>query len=116
MTRSIDSYALRMVTVAGFLVMATLVAPEATHGQTSSPKRASLSTPAFFSDSRVIVAAKPTRTADGESALLGQSAVDVMRQPTMGAGTPGEARGVDGEQALLNKATSSDTLRNTNKP
>ena len=90
MTRSIDSYALRMVSVAGFLVMATLIAPAATHAQTSSPKRASLNTPAFFSDSRVIVAGKPSRTADGESALLGRSAVDVMRQPTMAAGTPVE--------------------------
>ena len=102
MTRSIHSYAVRMVSVAGFLGMATLVVPAATHAQSTSSERAS-SPSAFSSYSKVTVAAEPSGTADGESALLGRSAVDVTRQPKKSVGTLRGPRRVDGEQALLNK-------------
>jgi hypothetical protein len=105
MTRSIHSYAVRMVSVAGFLGMATLVAPAATHAQLTSPERAHSKHTAFSSYSKVPVAAEPSRTADGESVLLGRSAVDVARQPKMAVGTLRATRRVDGEQALLNKVT-----------
>jgi hypothetical protein len=103
MTRSIQSYAVRMVLVAGFLGMATLVAPAATHAQLTSPERAYSKHTAFSSYSKVPVAAEPSRTAIGESALLGRSAVDVTRLPKMAVGTLRDARRVDGEQALLNE-------------
>lgn len=103
MTCSLHAYAVRIVSVAGFLGMATLVAPAATHAQITSPERAFSEHPALSSYGNVPVAAEPSRTADGESALLGRSAIDVMRQPNRPAGTLRGDRRVDGEQGLLNK-------------
>jgi hypothetical protein len=103
MSCTTHSYANRMLAVAGFLGMATLVAPAATHAQITSPERAYSEHTAFSSYSKVPVAAEPSRTADGELALLGRSAVDVTRLPKMAVGTLRDARRVDGEQALLNE-------------
>lgn len=88
--------------MAGFLGMATLVAPAATHAQSTSSERAS-STTAFSSYSKVTVGPGPSGTADGELALLGRSSVEVTRQPKMTVGRMRGPRRVDGEQALLNK-------------
>ena len=103
MTRSLHSYAVRMVSMAGFLGMATLVAPAASHAQITSPERAYSEHTAFSSYSQVPVAAERSRTADGESALLGRSSVEVTRQPKITVGRLRPGRRVDGEQALLNK-------------
>ena len=102
MTRSLHSYAVRMVSMAGFLGMPTLVAPAASHAQITSPEGAS-NTSAFSSYSKVTVAAEPSGTADGESALLGRSSVEVTRQPKITVGRLRPGRRVDGEQALLNQ-------------
>ena len=102
MTRSLHSYAARIVSLAGFLGMAMLVAPAASHAQITSPEPAS-NTSAFFSYSNVTVAAEPSGTTDGESALLGRPSVEVTRQRSMTAGRVRGGRRVDGEQALLNK-------------
>ena len=109
MTRSIKPHAVRMLLVAGFLGMATLIAPAATHAQITSPARASLNIPAFSSASKLPGGAQPSHAADGESALLGRSAVGVTEQPKISAGRIGKAQRADGEQALLNKAAASDT-------
>jgi hypothetical protein len=103
MTRSIHSYTVRVGSVAGFLGMATLVAPAATHAQITSPERAHSEHSTFSSYSKVPVAAEPSRTANGQSALLGRSAVVVTRLPKMAVGTLRDARRLDGEQALLSK-------------
>ncbi len=108
MFRTIHSYAIRMLAVAGFLGVASLVAPAATHAQTISPERALLNTTAVVSYSRVTVAAGPSRTVDGESALLGRSTAGVSSQPTLASGSLREARPVDGEQALLGKVAPSE--------
>ena len=105
MTRSLHSYPVRIVSAAGLLGMATLVAPAATHAQITSPERAYSEQTAFSSYSKVPVAAEPSRTADGESALLGRSAVQATRQPKMTVRTRWDGQRVDGEQALLNKST-----------
>ena len=103
MTRSLHSYAVRIVSVAGFLGMVMLVAPAATHAQITSPERAFSEHTALSSHSKVRVAAEPSRTAEGESALLGRSSVEVTRQPMITVGRLRPGRRVDGEQALLNK-------------
>ena len=103
MTRSLHSYAVRIVSLAGFLGIATLVAPAATHAQITSPERAYSEHTAFSSYSQVPVAAERSRTADGESALLGRSSVEVTRQPNVTAGALRGGRRVGAEQALLNK-------------
>ena len=113
MSRTIHSYAIRMVAVAGFLGVASLVAPAATHAQTISPERALLNTTAVVSYSGVTVAAGPSRTVDGESALLGRSTVGVASQPTLASGSFRDARSVDGERALLNKVALSEPRRLT---
>lgn len=111
MSRTIHSFAIRMLAVAGFLGVASLVAPAAIHAQTISPERALLNTTAVVSYSGVTVVAGPSRTVDGESALLGRSTVGVASQPKMAIGSLGEARPVDGERALLNKVAPSKTRR-----
>jgi hypothetical protein len=103
MTRSLHSYAVRIVSVAGFLGMATVVAPAATHAQITGPERAPTEHTALFSHSKVRVAAEPSRTVDSESALLGRSSVEGTRQRKMTAGRVRGGQRVDGEQALLNK-------------
>ncbi len=113
MSRTINSAAVRMVAVAGFLGLATLIAPPHTHAQIISPEQALLNTTAVVSASGVSVAAGPSRPVDGESALLGRSTVGVSSQPKMAIGSLGEARPVNGEQALLNKVALSETRRLT---
>ena len=113
MSRTIHSYAIRILAMAGFLGMASLVAPAATHAQTISPERALLNTTAVVSYSGVTVTAGPSRTVDGESALLGRSNVGVMSQPKRAVGALGEYGPVDGVRALLNKVALSGTRRRT---
>ncbi len=113
MSRTIHSYALRMLAVAGFLGVASLGAPAAAHAQIISPERALLNPTAVASYSSFTVAAGPSRSVDGESALLGRTTVGVSSQPRLASGSLGEARLVDGEEALLGKVASSETRRLT---
>lgn len=103
MSRTIHSYAVRTLALAGFLGVATLVAPSAIHAQISSPDRALLNTTAAASYSEVTIAASPSSTVNGESALLGRSAFGISSQPKLALSSLGEARLADGERALLNK-------------
>jgi hypothetical protein len=104
MSRTIHSYANRVLAVAGFLGMATLVAPAATHAQITSRERALSSTTPFFSPSEATdAAAAQSRTADGESALLGRSAGRGSIEPKVAAGSLGVSGPVNGEQALLSR-------------
>jgi hypothetical protein len=111
MSRTIHSYAIRMLAVAGFLGVATLVAPAATHAQTISPGRALLNTTSIVSHGGVTVAPAPARTVDGEWALLGRSTAGVSSQPTLASGSLRDAGPVDSEQALLGKVAPSETRR-----
>lgn len=112
MSRTTHSNPVRMLAVAAFLGVATMVAPAATHAQISSPERALLNRTAVLPYSGVAVPPSPSRTMDGESALLGRSA-NVSSQPKMVIGSLGKARSVDGEQALLNKGALPETRRLT---
>lgn len=113
MSRTIHSYAWRMLAVAGFLGLASLVAPAATHAQTISPERALLNTTPILAHGGVSHATAPARTVGGERALLGRSTAGVSSQPTLASGSLRKPGPVDGEQALLGKVAPSDTLRLT---
>lgn len=113
MSRTIHSYAVRMLAAAGFLGMATLVAPAATHAQIISPERALLNTTAATSYIAVTTAEDPSPTVDGESALLGRSTIGLSTQSKVAIGSLGETRPIDGEQALLNKVELTETRRLT---
>lgn len=113
MSRTIHSYAIRMLAVAGFLGVASLVAPAATHAQTISPGRALLNTTPIVSRGRAAVAPAPARTVHGEWALLGRSTAGVSSRPTLASGSFGKTRPFNGEQALLNKVALSETRQLT---
>lgn len=83
MSRTIHSYANRMLAVAGLLGLATLVAPAPTHAQTISPEQALLNTTAIVSDSGLTVAVGPSHPVTGEEALLNKAAFSEARRLTV---------------------------------
>ena len=110
MSRVIHSHAARMLAVAGFLSIGSMVTPKATHAQTSS-ERALLNRTAAVSGAVVTVAHDPSRTVDGASALLGKSTVSLSSERNVAIDSVGEAGPIDGEQALLNKFALPETRR-----
>lgn len=111
MSQTFPSHAFRMVAVAGFLGLASLVAPAAIHAQTITPEKALLNPTPIASYHGISNAPTPARTVNGERALLGRSTAGVSSQPTLASDSLRHSQTVDGEQALLGKVATSETRR-----
>lgn len=116
MSPTMHSPAFRMLTMAGFLGLASLAVPPAASAQTLSLGRALLNPTPIISYGTVAYgtvapAPAPAPTVDGERALLGRATAGLASQPALAGGARRQARPVEGEQALLGKVAPSNADR-----
>ena len=112
MSRITRSHSRRPFVVAGFLALSGLAGSAATaEAQSISPERALLN-PIPAAGYGVVAGTESPFAIDGERALLNQS-IAVSGAAGLATRSPGEARAVDGEQALLGGGPSAQRRRLT---